>query len=236
MAGPVSRDEELQRVSRALRTLSGSNRALLRARDRQELLQSICRVVVEEAGYRAATVFRAEHDERHTVTPLAHVGSDEAFATMRTMTWADHEHSVTSIAVRSGQPCLVNDVQNSPLIAPEWREFHRRNGFGSVYSLPLIVGEQVFGALTILAPEPDAFDQFEREPLLEAAADLAFGLQSLDARERQAVAEEALRTLMLYEPVSGLPNRAHLRKLLTQAVAAAKVARQPLAVDRKSVV
>ncbi len=235
MARLVSRDEELQRVSRALRTLSGSNRALLRAGDRQELLQEICRVVVEEAGYRAATVFHAEQDDRHSVIPLAHVGNDEAFAALQAMTWSDQEQTVTNIAVRTGQPCLVNDVQNSTLIAQEWRDFHRRHGFGSVYSLPLIVDELIFGALTILAPEPDAFDEFEREPLLEAAADLAFGLQTLAARERQAVAEEALRKLMLYEPVSGLPNRAHLRQLLTRAVAAAKAARQPLTVIRLAI-
>lgn len=235
MARIVSRDEELQRVSRALRTLSGSNRALLRANDRQELLQEICRVVVEEAGYCAAAVVRAEHDERRSVTPLAHVGDDAAFAGLQTMTWDEQTRSATSIAVRTGQPCLVNDVQNSPLIAPEWREFHHRHGFGSVYALPLKLGEQVFGALTILAPEPDAFDEFEREPLLEAAADLAFGLQTLAARERHAEAEEAVRRLMLYEPVSGLPNRAHLRQLLAQAIAAAQASRQPLVLMRLAV-
>ena len=231
----VSCDAELQRVSRALRTLSGSNRALLRANDRQELLEEICRVVVEEAGYCAAAVVRAEHDERRSVTPLAHVGDDAAFAGLQTMTWDEQTRSATSIAVRSGQPCLVNDVQNSPLIAPEWREFHHRHGFGSVYALPLKFGEQVFGALTILAPEPDAFDEFEREPLLEAAADLAFGLQTLAARERHAEAEEAVRRLMLYEPVSGLPNRAHLRQLLAQAIAAAQASRQPLVLMRLAV-
>ena len=235
MARVVSGDEELQRVSRALRTLSGSNRALLRANDRQELLQEICRVVVEEAGYCAAAVVRAEHDERHSVTPLAHVGDDAAFAGLQTMTWDEQEHSATSIAVRTGEPFLANDVQNSPLIAPTWREFHTRHGFGSVYALPLKLGGQVFGALTILAPEPDAFDEFEREPLLEAAADLAFGLQSLEARERQAAVEEDIRRLMLYEPVSGLPNRAHLRQLLAQAIDAAKAERQPLALIRLAI-
>ncbi len=235
MARPVSRDEELQRVSRALRTLSGSNRALLRADDRQELLQAICRIVVEEAGYCAAAVVRAEHDERRSVTPLAHFGDDAAFAGLQTMTWDDQAQSATSIALRTGQPCLVNDVQNSPLIGAEWREFHSRHGFGSVYALPLKPGEQLFGALTILAPEPDAFDEFEREPLLEAAADLAFGLQMLDARERQAASEDAIRRLMLYEPVSGLPNRANLRQLLAQAITAAKAARQPLTLIRLAI-
>ncbi|MFL6699714.1 MAG: putative bifunctional diguanylate cyclase/phosphodiesterase [Vitreoscilla sp.] len=235
MARLMSRDEELQRVSRALRTLSGSNRALLRANDRQELLQAICRVVVEEAGYCAAAVVRAEQDERHSVTPLAHVGDDDVFGGLQTMTWDERTRSATSIALRTREPCLVNDVQNSPLIAPAWREFHGRHGFGSVYALPLMLGQQLFGALTILAPEPDAFDEFERQPLLEAAADLAFGLQTLAARERHAAAEEAVRRLMLYEPISGLPNRAHLRQLLAQAIIAARAARQPLVLMRLAI-
>jgi diguanylate cyclase (GGDEF)-like protein len=106
-----------------------------------------------------------------------------------------------------------------------------------VFALPLHVGGQVFGALTILAPEPDAFDEFEREPLLEAAADLSFGLETLDARERHAEAQRALHRLMMYDPVSGLPNRAHLHQLLTSELAKSKAGRRPvtlirLAIDR----
>jgi GAF domain-containing protein len=184
MAKVLSREEELQRVGRALRTLSGSNRALLRVSERQQLLQEICRVVVEEAGYRAATVVQAERNDQGRYAVLAQVGHDAAFEELRQRTWsvADDDHSATGIALRTGEPCLINDVQNSQQVADVWHEFHRRHGFGAVLSLPLRVGGELFGALTILAPEADAFDEFEREPLLEAAADLAFGLETLQAR------------------------------------------------------
>src|SRR5262245_22384016 len=65
-----SKQTELERVSRALRTQSGSNRALLRATDETTLLREICRVVVEEAGYCAVGVVRAEYDDGKTITPL----------------------------------------------------------------------------------------------------------------------------------------------------------------------
>lgn len=42
--------KELQRVHRALRTLSASNRALLRADDEGALFQEFCRIAVEEGG------------------------------------------------------------------------------------------------------------------------------------------------------------------------------------------
>src|SRR5215470_11662015 len=44
-----SKQEDLERLGRALRTLSGSNHALLRAVDEASLLREICRVVVREA-------------------------------------------------------------------------------------------------------------------------------------------------------------------------------------------
>ena len=70
MKKPRTHQEELERVSRALRTLSGSNRALLRAEDEASLLREICRVVVEEAGYYSALVSRAEHDEDKIDHPI----------------------------------------------------------------------------------------------------------------------------------------------------------------------
>jgi len=84
-----TKQEELERLGRALRTLSGSNRALLRADDESSLLLEICRVVVEEAGYYSALVGRAEHDERKTITPLAMVGDKSGPPQPGTFTWAD---------------------------------------------------------------------------------------------------------------------------------------------------
>ena len=112
MDRPRTQQEELERVSRALRTLSGSNRALLRAEEETSLLHEICRVVVEEAGYYAAPVGRKEHDAGKTVTRLATVGADGGPPDTRDPTWADmeHGHSATGIAIRTGEPCLINDV------------------------------------------------------------------------------------------------------------------------------
>ena len=128
-----SPQEELERLGRALRTLSGSNRALLRADDEASLLQEICRVVVDEAGYRVAVVGRAEHDDRRSITALAQVTREEKLADLRALTWADTElgQSATGTAIRTGQPCLINDILNDPL-PPFWREFARQRGFGSI--------------------------------------------------------------------------------------------------------
>jgi diguanylate cyclase (GGDEF)-like protein len=227
-----SRKTELERLSRALRTLSGSNRALLRADGEASLLHEICRVVVEEAGYRAAMVTRAEHDEERSITRVVQIGFDDIQGELKALTWADTEEgrSATGTAIRTGAPCVIHNVLTD--LPAFWRELSRRSGFGSLLSLPLRIDGQIFGALTIGAPEPDAFDEQERVPLTEAADDLAFGLAMLRTRERAAAAEQTIRRMTYYDAVTGLPNRVLLREQLAQGIAAAKSERRPLALIR----
>ncbi|MGQ7956849.1 bifunctional diguanylate cyclase/phosphodiesterase [Pseudomonas sp. SP16.1] len=184
------------RLARALRTLSGCNRALLRAEDEATLLQDICRVIVDECAYSLAWVGRAEQDAARTVTPVAHAGVDRAYVESLNISWADNErgHGPSGTAIRTGQPSLARNVQTDPNTAP-WREGATAHRIASILSLPLRVEGTIFGAIGIGAPEPDAFGDEELELLGEAAEDLAFGIQSLRIKARRAQAELEIQRL-----------------------------------------
>jgi signal transduction histidine kinase len=62
-----------------------------------------------------------------------------------------------------------------------------------VAGLPLIANGTVLGAITIYAPEPDAFDQDEVTLLQELADNLAYGMMALRTRFAQEQAEKLLR-------------------------------------------
>ena len=49
-------EEKLHRLNRELRAISNCNQTLMRAEDEQTLLNDICRIVCDEAGYRMAWV------------------------------------------------------------------------------------------------------------------------------------------------------------------------------------
>ena len=51
------------RTNRALRILRSANRALIHTVDEDALLQEVCRIAVDEGGYRLAMVAFAEQDE-----------------------------------------------------------------------------------------------------------------------------------------------------------------------------
>jgi len=155
---PTSRSTHQEHLclNRALRTLSGCNRALLRAENEASLLQEICRVIVEQAGYRLAWVGRAEHDPAQTVTPLAHAGVERTYIDSLNISWGDNErgHGPSGTAIRTGQLSLTHNLLTDPNTAP-WREGAIQHGIASVMSLPLRVEGRIFGALGIGAPEPD---------------------------------------------------------------------------------
>ena len=64
----------LRRLNRTLKALSAANAAVVRATNEEELLNEMCRVVVEAGGYRLVWIGFAEQDEAKTVRPVAWAG------------------------------------------------------------------------------------------------------------------------------------------------------------------
>jgi len=63
-------EEALQRLNRELRAISNCNQTLMRAEDEQALLDDICRIICDDAGYRMAWVGYSENDKAKTIRPF----------------------------------------------------------------------------------------------------------------------------------------------------------------------
>jgi PAS domain S-box-containing protein/putative nucleotidyltransferase with HDIG domain len=188
---------ELQRLNRALRTISRANEALVRAGDERQLLNEICLVLVETGGYRMAWVGYAAEDEACIVQPVALAGYEEGFLQAAPTTWADDPcgRGPTGTAIRERRPVTSHDLQTDPRFEL-WRDEAIARGYASVIALPLVDEGELYGAVSIYAAEPDAFDTREVLLLQELADDLAFGVHMLRIR---AEGERAVRDLAASE-------------------------------------
>jgi PAS domain S-box-containing protein len=187
-------EEALGRLNRELRAISNCNQFLLRATDERSLIQEICRIVCEEAGYPMAWVAYAEHDEAKSVRPVAWGGTEEEYLATAGITWADTERGrgPTGTAIRSGKTCCIQDSATDPRLVPREESF-LPHGCRSGIALPLKDGPSAFGSLTIYSLQPNAFTSEEIRLLEELAADLAFGIVTLRSRAARKQAEESLR-------------------------------------------
>jgi PAS domain S-box-containing protein len=185
---------ELLRLNRAMKTISECNEVLVRASDEQILLHKICRLIVDTGGYRMAWVGTAEHDDEKTVVPVAHAGFDDGYLAEAGISWADTERGrgPTGSAIRTGQPCAIQNIMKEPLFGP-WRDAASKRGYVSVLGLPLKFEHQTFGALTIYSADADSFDKEEVRLLLELANDLAYGMASFRTRNEHFHALDKLK-------------------------------------------
>src|SRR5260370_9698542 len=84
-------EEKLARLNRTLQTLYQCNQALVRATEEYELLQSVCRILVEDGGLRMAWVGYREFDEDKTILAVAQAGYEAGYFERINFTWADNE-------------------------------------------------------------------------------------------------------------------------------------------------
>jgi PAS domain S-box-containing protein len=188
-------EARLRHLNRELRAISNCNQILLRATDEQSLLNEICRVVCEQAGYRMAWVGFARTDEAQNVQPVAFAGVEDGYLARALITWADTERGrgPTGLAIRTGVTSCVQDFAIDPAASP-WREEAMRRGYRSNIALPLKDEHgRTFGTLTIYSTEPDTFTPDEIELLEELAGDLAFGITALRTRSERSRVVDALQ-------------------------------------------
>ncbi|QIB66798.1 putative bifunctional diguanylate cyclase/phosphodiesterase [Kineobactrum salinum] len=211
----LAQDAELVRSHRALKTLSGGNRALIRARDERELLDEMCRVAVEVGGYAIAWVAYAENDADRSVVPVALRGVDPAFLQELKISWAETDagQGPTGTAIRSGQPYVGRNLQSDPKYRL-WHDRNRQQGIHSSISLPLQSAGAPLGAFTIYSGDPDAFDTEEQAILQEMAEDMAYGIKTLRLRQQHEAAQKQIHKLALYDTLTGLPNHIQFQDLL----------------------
>ncbi len=201
-SAPRPAEETLARLVREHRAVSMCHQTLMRADDEQTLLDDICRIVCEEAGYRIAWVAFAENDAAKTMRPVACAGIDSGSLEKEGITWADTEkgRGVVGTALRTGKSACIQDYAADPLGAP-WRAKVLAQGFRSGIALPLRNESAVaFGTLNIYSPEPNAFTAEEVRLLEELAGDLAFGIAVLRARaERKHIYRRLQANLHFFE-------------------------------------
>lgn len=185
---------ELARKARALRLLTDTNQAMMRAADEATLLRVACQTAVEVGGYRMAWVGLIDSARPGVIRPVAQAGFDEGYVAASEASWGDGR-GPAAVALAQGAPCVVRDIPTDPAFLDR-REQAAARGYRSAAALPVRSGAAVVGVFKVYAIEPDAFDQAEQAILAELVEDLGFALAAVrTAIERDRV-ERELRTVL----------------------------------------
>jgi signal transduction histidine kinase/ActR/RegA family two-component response regulator/HAMP domain-containing protein len=197
---------EQDRFNRVLRTIGAGNAVLFHSVEEDELVNRMCKEIVETGGYRMAWIGLAEHDEAKTIRPVAVAGHEDGYLSLARMTWADEPRGrgPTGIAIRTGVP-QVNDSTAIDATMSFWRTTALERQYRSSISLPMKGALGVLGCLTIYAAEPGAFSAVETVSLLvDLANNLAFGIRATRERRRREEMERQLNQAQKMEALGQL--------------------------------
>ncbi len=188
---------EISRINRALQMMNNCNEALIRAEHEQELLVQVCKVAVENGGYRMAWVGYAQSDAARSITPMGHAGTEDGYLSEIKASWSEAEAPGIGPAgqvIRSGQPVVCEDVEQDPGFA-HWREPARRRGYRGNIVLPLRDTTRTFGLLSLYTSEVKHTSAEELALLQQMADDVAFGIGHLRAQLARRRLQSALSTV-----------------------------------------
>jgi diguanylate cyclase (GGDEF)-like protein/PAS domain S-box-containing protein len=175
----------------------------MRAQDEQTLLDDICRIISEVAGYRMVWVGYPGQDEQKSIRAVAWAGEEDGYLAKAGIPWADEREwgcSPSGTAMRNGVTDTIQDFSKDPRAAP-WREQALCRGYHSTVALPLkdTLGK-IFGILNIYADQANVFTLDECRLLERLAGDLAFGISVLRSRlERKRAEAERQANLYFFE-------------------------------------
>jgi diguanylate cyclase (GGDEF)-like protein len=195
-------ERQVARLTRVLHMHSGINAALVRIRDRNELLTETCRLAHHVGGYAVAMVALIDPTTR-SAKPVSWAGFE--FLRHRDISFqvGDSEAEDTSImgrVIRTGEAALCEDLEqpNYPILR---RDALIEGGVRSLACMPLLVDGTPIGSFLCGTMATGVISRDELAMLEEVSANLSFALQYLEK-------QEAVQFLSYFEPLTGLAKRA----------------------------
>jgi signal transduction histidine kinase/ActR/RegA family two-component response regulator len=191
--------ETLTHTQRGLVALGAVNHELIRATDRDNLIERICRILVEESGYSLVWVAMVEPGPGGRVRVAGRAGPDAAWIDDLDVRADDSPHGQgpTGRAIREGRPVIVSNMSEEPFFK-NWPGLPAELGrYHSALSFPLRRAGRVVGALSIYELSQRQFGDEEVRLLTQMAEDASHGLELLrlaQSRERTSgLLRQALR-------------------------------------------
>lgn len=185
-------EQEILRLNRLYNLLSQVNQAIVRSSSREELLTTVCRLLVEHGGVDLAWIGRLDPatPRIEPVTSFAVRNTVlEQFEGLDCDRSKGAEQSFPSLL--RGKPYICNECSDTGccIVAARTPEESRCRSCGW---FPLQLGGEIWGVLGLFTPHSGFFLQPETDLLQEVAADLSFALDKIAGDAHRKQAEEAL--------------------------------------------
>lgn len=200
---------EIAQLSRLYAALTKVNQAIIWLPNQEQLFNTLCRILVEEGGFKMAWV-GWNNPKTNQLVPAAVWGDDNHYLSTIKVYSDDRPEGrgPSGLAFRSQKYYICNDMQQD-VATSAWREEINRRGFRASAAFPIRANNKVCGTISVYADQPQFFQDKEIALLEEAADNISFALENLAREENRKQAEmiaenETLFSDMMIESMPGI--------------------------------
>jgi PAS domain S-box-containing protein len=180
-------------LNRLYAVLSATNKAIVRIQDKKELLNEICRIVIDIGGLSMVWAGLV-NPKTHCIEPIAAYGHIDGFLDTIAISTLDtpRGRGPTGTAFREGKFNVCNDIAHDPKMAP-WGDGAQARGYRSLAAFPFALDTKSAGVITFYASEPGFFTDPIIQLLDDQSSDLSFAFVTLEHEEQRRLAENDLK-------------------------------------------
>lgn len=191
----LSKEAELNyhTANRLYTVLRLTNKAIIKSKSKQDLLDSVCDIAVSHGGFAMAWIGMIDGDRVELVSSM---GDNCNYLANLNVKLGDSMlgKGPVGVAISGAQVTYVNNVEVDPSFAP-WRDAALSCGFKSMAAIPVMQHEHCVGAFVIYSANYDAFDLQTLELLSSLSDDISSVVAYIQAEEKRLAAESKLYQL-----------------------------------------
>ena len=210
--------QKITRQNRFHQAISRIDQLILTLPDVERLLPEACRIIVEEGGLLLARFIKLD--------PLSGEGSVLAHFGKATESFIHRKHS-SDPGNPDNNPLWTELLKNKQQIVwsnleeqirnPSLLQTLRENAILSVAASPVLVDDQLFGALIVYSDQKNYFDPELMKLVDILTRNITFAIKNRKKENERTLREEEVTRLSLFDPLTGLPNRRLFQDRLNQA-------------------
>ncbi|MCX7797098.1 MAG: PAS domain S-box protein [Melioribacter sp.] len=180
--------QEIRKLNRLYRVLSDVNQSIVRVNNKEKLFEEICKIVVEDGNYEVCWIELFNPTTNKLEPAYFFEKSKISFEEFR-KNLPEEFFNVDNLVDGS---IICNDIRYDDL-SEEKKEFLSFLNLKSYAIIPLVINDEIIGAINFFSSQVNHFSDDELKLLEELALDLSYALKHFDDEEKRIKAEKELR-------------------------------------------
>ncbi|MFB6345096.1 MAG: GGDEF domain-containing protein [bacterium] len=214
-------DADRLMCSRALELLNDISSAILKKRDRNEVLNESIEMIADTFNARAGSVALPDDDGEYFKYIAGFNREPELIERLNSTHRLQLDEGVAGHAFSERRIVAVEDIFESDIFEPSFYEHAERENFRAIISVPMVAYGECLGVVSLYYEQTRTFDDILKQTLDSATNQVALALLQADMFEQLEKSNKKLKILSETDELTGLLNHRATRNRLSDALAEA---------------